>query len=106
VYACVLAIKLILKNHMKRLLKGFLDTLGTPLVLACGIPKVLTSSCLAIPIRILPGVKLIERAQRGDTNYLGDLWYLGVLRNKISLLYLPPKLNILPPVLVVLKSSI
>src|SRR6266498_2899908 len=50
---------------MKRLLKESLDTLDTPLVLACGIPKVLTSSCLAILIRILPGVKLTERAQRG-----------------------------------------
>src|SRR5438034_9150516 len=102
----MLAIKLILKNHMKRLLKESLDTLDTPLVLACGIPKVLTSSCLVILIRILPGVKLTERAQRGDANYLEDLWYLGVLRNKIPLLYQPPKLNILPPELVALKFSI
>ena len=58
----MLAIKLILKNHMKMPLSEFLDT---PLVLVCGVPKVLTSSCLAIPIRILPGVKLTEKAQRG-----------------------------------------
>ena len=90
---------------MKRSLREFLDILDTPLILACGIPKVLTSSYLAIPIRILPGVKLIERAQRGDANYLEDLWYLGVLRNKISLPYLPLKMNILPPVLVALKFS-
>src|SRR5438034_99676 len=82
----MLIIKIILKNHMKRPLREFLDTLDTPLVLACGIPKVLTSSSLAIPIRILPGVKLTERAQQGDVNYLGDLWYLGVLRNKFMLL--------------------
>src|SRR5438876_12285314 len=36
------------KNHMKRPLKESLDTLDTPLVFACGIPKVLTSSCLTI----------------------------------------------------------
>src|SRR6266540_5346642 len=104
--ACVLAIKLILKNHMKKQLKESLDTLDTPLVLACGIPKVLTSSCLAILIWILPGVKSIEKAQRGDANFLGDLWYLGVLRNKIPLPYLPLKLNILLLVLVVLKFFI
>ena len=91
---------------MKRPWREFLDTLGAPLVLACGIPKVLTLSCLAIPIRILSGVKLTERAQRGDANYLGDLWYLDVLRNKIPLLFQPPKLNILPLELVALKSSI
>src|SRR5438132_6224544 len=91
------------KESHEKAVREFLDTLDTLLVLACGIPKVLTSSCLAIPIRILPGVKLTERAQRGDANYLGDIWYLGVLRNKILLLYQPPKLNILPSELVALK---
>ena len=94
------------KESHEKAVKRILDTLDTPFVLACGIPKLLTSSCLAIPIRILPGVKLTERVQRRDSNCLGDLWYLGVLRNKILLLYLSPKLNILLLVLVVLKFFI
>src|SRR6266508_3138429 len=52
------------------------------------------------------GCKIDQKAQRGDVNYLGDLWYLGVLRNKIPLLSQPPKPNILQPKLVVLKSCI
>src|SRR6266540_3622678 len=52
------------------------------------------------------GCKIDRKSTTGDANYLGDLWYLGVLRNKIPVLYLPPKLNILPPVLVVLKFFI
>ena len=53
------------KESHEKPLKESLDTLDTPLVLACGIPKVLTSSCLAILIQILPGVKSTKKAQRG-----------------------------------------
>src|SRR6266540_2049336 len=50
--------------------------------------------------------KIDRKSTTGDVNYLGDLWYLGVLRNKITLLSQPPKPNILPPELVALKFSI
>src|SRR5438034_6433574 len=52
------------------------------------------------------GCKIDRKSTTGDANYLGDLWYLGVLRNKILLPYLPLKLNILLLVLVVLKFFI
>src|SRR6266542_3111241 len=52
------------------------------------------------------GCKIDRKSTTGDANYLGDLWYLGVLRNKIPLPYLPLKLNILLLVLVVLKFFI
>ena len=52
------------------------------------------------------GCKIDRKAQRGDANFLGDLWYLGVLRNKILLLYQPPNPSILPPEPVALKFSI
>src|SRR5213075_376363 len=52
------------------------------------------------------GCKIDRKSTTGDANYLGDLWYLGVLRNKIPLLCPPLKLNILLQVLVVLKSFI
>src|SRR5438128_622698 len=41
--------------------------------------------------------KLIKKAQRGDFNYLGDLWCLGAIRSKIRLPFPPRKLNMLPP---------
>src|SRR6266542_2507716 len=49
------------ENAVKRILRYLRYTSS----LAYSIPKVLTSSCLAITIRTLPGVKLTERAQRG-----------------------------------------
>src|SRR5438034_10999810 len=36
----------------------------------------------------------------GGVNYLGDIWCLGVLRNKIPLHFQPPKPSIFPPELV------
>ena len=52
------------------------------------------------------GCKIDRKSTMGDVNYLGDLWYLGVLRKKIPLLSQLLKPNILQPKLVVLKFSI
>src|SRR6266540_2839137 len=56
-----------MESHEKAM-KRILIYLRYTLVLACGIPKVHILSCLAIPIQILPGVKLSERVQHGDAN--------------------------------------
>src|SRR6266540_4370997 len=52
------------------------------------------------------GCKIDRKSTTGGCQLLGRSWYLGGLRNKIPLLFQPPKLNILLLELVALKSSI
>jgi hypothetical protein len=47
------------------LLKEFLGILSTPQALAFGIPKELLLIQLAIPIRIMPVAKLVEKVHMG-----------------------------------------
>ena len=49
------------------------------------------------------GAKLIEKAPPVVVNFLVDLLFHGLLRNKIRLLYLPPRRNIYRPEIVVLN---
>ena len=70
-------------------------------MLDCGILKVHISIWLDIRIRIMPGAKLIERALPVVVNFLEELLFVELQRNKIRLLFLPPKRNISRPEVVV-----
>jgi hypothetical protein len=72
-------------------------------MLVCGIPKELSLSLLDIPIRIMRDAKLREEAHHARVNYWKDHLFLGHQRRKIVLHFQPPKLNTMPPVVVVHK---
>ena len=86
--------------------KRILKYLNTHLAQVCGIPKVQDSNLQAIPIRIMPGAGLIEKAHPDGAISQVDHLSLGCQRNKIVLPCQRPKRNTLPSVLVVHKYFI
>jgi hypothetical protein len=68
-----------------------------------GISKELSLSLLDILIRIMWDAKLREKALWAHVNYWKDHFSHGHPRSKIVLYFQLPKLNTLPPVIVVHK---
>src|SRR5438105_8339013 len=90
------------EKAMKRILRYFRYTH----CFALWYPKGAHFELLGYSDSDFAGCKIDRKSTMGDVNYLGDLWYLGVLRKKIPLLSQLLKPNILQPKLVVLKFSI
>jgi hypothetical protein len=106
VSTCVLDFNPILRKLIFALLKEFLGISGTPQVLVCGIPKELLLTYSAIPTRIMPVAKLIEKVLLGVPFAWDITSIMDIQKAKIVLPCQTPKRNTLPRVLVAHKFYI
>src|SRR6266540_4578009 len=94
------------KESHEKAVKRILRYLRYTLCFGLWYPKGAHFELLGYSNSDFAGCKIDRKRTTGDVNYLGDLLYLDVLRNKIPLLSQPLKPNIFQPELVVLKSFI